>query len=400
MLSALRSGLRTARVPVTRAFSANSCEFDLPAYETHGIASELPLPTTATATKEELEGYLRQMLAVRRMEIALDSAYRERLVRGFLHLGDGQEAICMGVEAGLTREDSWITSYRCHGVAVMRGVPVVEVLAELMGFQEGNVRGKGGSMHLYSKKGNFYGGAGIVGAQVPIGAGLAFANAYKAKQSGSDTMNVAIAAYGDGAANQGQIWEAANMSALWNLPTIFMIENNQYGMGTSMERSSSNFEYYTMGANIPGIRVNGMDVLAVREAIRVAKEYCGSGKGPMYMEMMTYRYHGHSMSDPGTSYRDRSEIQEVRARRDPIEAVKARMEQAGFATADELKAIEKEVRKDVNSALKEARGGTPPPLSECYTDIFSDGKGGSEIPPFIRLPDFTKSRVNGEPMTQ
>jgi pyruvate dehydrogenase E1 component alpha subunit len=220
-----------------------------------------------------------------------------RTIRGFCHLYDGQEAIAAGLDASLSLEDSIITSYRCHALALTRGISVEEVFAELFGFSSGATKGKGGSMHFYRKSHNFYGGQGIVGAQVPVGAGLALASKYNTPEG--EKMPVALAMYGDGAANQGQIWEAANMAALYKLPLVLVIENNHYGMGTTKERSSSNNDYYTMGNKIPGMRMNGMNVLAVREGMKFVKDYCASGNGPMYVEMDTYRYHGHSMSDPG-----------------------------------------------------------------------------------------------------
>jgi pyruvate dehydrogenase E1 component alpha subunit len=250
-----------------------------------------------TTSKEELMGFLRQMYTMRRMEITCDTEYKARNIRGFCHLYDGQEAVGMGINAALSKEDSWITSYRCHCTALLRGKTVEEVFAELFGFSNGATKGKGGSMHFYNKSHNFFGGQGIVGAQVPVGAGLAFAAKYKTPAG--QKMPIAIACYGDGAANQGQIWEAANMSALWGLPMVFVIENNHYGMGTATNRSSSNEKYFTMGNVIPGIRVNGMNVLAVKQCFEMVKAHCSSGKGPMYVECDTYRYHGHSMSDPG-----------------------------------------------------------------------------------------------------
>jgi len=289
----------------------------------------------------------------------------------------------MGTEAAFDEKDSWITSYRCHCIALIRGGTCESVFAELFGFKEGMSKGKGGSMHLYSKKHNFFGGQGIVGAQVPFGAGLAFANKYNTKPG--DPMPVSIAMYGDGAANQGQIWESANMASLWKLPMIFCIENNQYGMGTSKERSSSNNLYYTMGNHIPGFRMDGMNVLMVREGMRKAKEWCSSGNGPIYIEVDTYRYHGHSMSDPGTTYRNRDEIASMRTARDPIEFVKNLLVQNDLVSSQELKGIEKDIRKEVQDALKKAKAGEPLSVEHIGTDIFTEGVS------YIRMPDRTKS---------
>lgn len=352
---------------------------------------EVGPPTEATATKEELVEYLRLMYTMRRMEITCDTEYKARTIRGFCHLYDGQEAVAVGVNSALDFNDSWITSYRCHCVALSRGSTVEQIISELFGFKEGTVKGKGGSMHFYSKKYNFYGGQGIVGAQVPVGTGLAFANKYKTPPG--ENMPVAIAMYGDGAANQGQIWEAANMAALWKLPMIFCIENNQYGMGTSIERSSSNTKYYTMGNKIPGIRMDGMNVVAVREGMKFVKDYVGSGNGPIYVEMNTYRYHGHSMSDPGTTYRNRDEIVQTRSTRDPIEWVKKNLIDHSLLSSDDVKEMEKEIRKEVQDALKKAKAGSQPPLEELFKDIYSaDDKGTNQYPPYIRMPDRTKSR--------
>jgi pyruvate dehydrogenase E1 component alpha subunit len=247
---------------------------------------------------------------VRRVEVTCDAEYKARKIRGFCHLYDGQEAIAMGTEAALTRDDDWITTYRCHGcvqeaarcaltprpprsAALVRGVPAAQVFAEQFGASLGCSRGKGGSMHLYRKEANFYGGAAIVGAHVPVAAGLAFFHKYTKPKDAKELSNVSVVMYGDGAANQGQAWEAANMAMLWKLPVIFVIENNQYGMGTSIERSSALTEYYKQGGEIiPGIQINGMDVLAVREGMRAAKAHARAGNGPVFVEAKTYRYHG------------------------------------------------------------------------------------------------------------
>jgi pyruvate dehydrogenase E1 component alpha subunit len=304
-------------------------------------------------------------------------------------LYDGQEAIAVGIDAALTKEDSIITSYRCHSIALTRGITVEEVFAELLGNRGGATKAKGGSMHFYNKSHNFYGGQGIVGAQVPVGAGLAFAAKYAAPPGGPS--NIAIAMYGDGAANQGQIWEAANMSALWKLPMVFVTENNRYGMGTSTNRSSSNNKYYTMGNHIPGIRINGMNALAVRDGMKFVRDFVSTGNGPMYVEMDTYRYHGHSMSDPGTTYRTREEVGDVRQTRDPIEYVKKLLTDNNLLSADEIKTIEKNIRSEVNEALVRAKAGGPPPMEWLVQDIYSDENGKNAQPDVVRMPDRTKS---------
>lgn len=260
-------------------------------------------------------------------------------------------------------DDSCITSYRCHGWTHLMGVSLLGVLAELTGRQSGCARGKGGSMHMYTK--NFYGGNGIVGAHIPLGAGIAFANHYY------DKKNVCLALYGDGAANQGQIFEVFNMAKLWKLPVIFICENNGYGMGTSAERASANVEYYKRGDFVPGIWVNAMDVLAVREATRFAIEHCDAGKGPILMEAATYRYSGHSMSDPGTSYRSRDEIQEVRQTRDPITSLREMMVTNELATSEELKVMEIAIRADVDDAMKKAKADKEISVDELTADIYA-----------------------------
>ena len=244
-------------------------------------------------------------------------------------------------------------------------------------------------MHFYNKKQNFYGGQGIVGAQVPVGTGLAFANKYKTPPG--EKMPVALAAYGDGAANQGQIAESANMAMLWKLPMLFAIENNQYGMGTSNARHSSNTDYFTMGNVIPGLKIDGMNVLAVREAVKFAKDYASSGNGPMFLEFSTYRYHGHSMSDPGTTYRNRDEISAMRSTRDPIEHVKKMLMEFCSATDDELKTIEKDIRATVAAACDKAKAAKPPTMDELTKNIYLGPDGKSKPPPYIRMPNIEES---------
>lgn len=319
------------------------------------------------------------MQTIRRMELKADQLYKQKVIRGFCHLYDGQEAIAVGMEAGLLPGDSVITSYRAHGWTYTRGAKPRAILAELFGREMGCAQGKGGSMHMFAPE--FYGGNGIVGAQVPLGAGIAFAHMYQKKK------NVCVSLFGDGASNQGQAFEAYNIAKLWNLPAIFVCENNQYGMGTAIDRSSASTEFYTRGDYIPGIRVDGMDVLAVREATAFARKYALE-HGPVMMEMKTYRYHGHSMSDPGTSYRTRDEVKKVRNQSDPIISVRTRMIESGMATKDEFKKIDKEIKDFMDDEAEIALASPEPPMSELGTDVLItdvpfDQRGttlGSKIP--------------------
>jgi len=345
------------------------------------------MPTKATTSGDELMKFYRDMQTIRRMEIVLDTEYKSKMIRGFCHLCDGQEAVYVGVEAGATRNDDWIASYRCHGIAYVRGDTPEMIIAELMGKETGSSKGIGGSMHFYNKDSKFWGGAGIVGAQVPVGVGNAFANMYMHRHGDCD-LNMSMSFYGDGAANQGQIWEATNMAKLWNLPAVFVVENNLYGMGTSVARHSSVQPYYTMGKVVPGLWVDGMDVLAVREAFAYARQHCSSGKGPLYIEIETYRYHGHSMSDPGLTYRDREEVQNVRKTSDCIALVKNRILDNGFATEKELKAVDKEVRAEIAAANDAAKAASFPATEELYTEIYLN-----ETPPFIRGVEFPDSQT-------
>lgn len=343
-----------------------------------------------TTNKDELVGVFKEMYTMRRMEITNDTEYKARTIRGFCHLYDGQEAIASGMEAAMSAEDSWITSYRCHCTALLRGSSVEQVFAELFGFYHGTSKGKGGSMHFYSKKHNFFGGQGIVGAQVPVGTGLAFAAKYNTPE-GQD-MPIAVACYGDGAANQGQIWESANIAKLQMLPMVFVTENNHYGMGTSTPRHSCNDHYYTMGGRtIPGIRINGMNVLAVKQGFAMVREHCATGKGPFFVEFDTYRYHGHSMSDPGTTYRTRDEVGGVRQSRDPIDYVKKLLIDNSMCTVDEMKSIEKEIRGEVAEALAKAKAGHFPPPQALYEEIYAENDGSDAPQEYIRMPDYHKS---------
>ncbi|KAJ0988237.1 hypothetical protein J5N97_006593 [Dioscorea zingiberensis] len=327
-----------------------------------------PPPRTVDTTPKELLGFFRDLSVMRRMEIAADSLYKAKLIRGFCHLYDGQEAVAVGMEAAITRRDAIITAYRDHCIYLGRGGDLVSVFAELMGRRDGCSKGKGGSMHLYKKDAQFYGGHGIVGAQIPLGCGIAFAQKY------SKEGTVTFALYGDGAANQGQLFEALNMAALWDLPVILVCENNHYGMGTAEWKASKSPAYYKRGDFVPGLKVDGMDALAVKQACRFAKEHALKN-GPIILEMDTYRYHGHSMSDPGSTYRTRDEISGVRQERDPIERIRKLILSHELATAPELKDFEKQVRKEVDAAIAKAKESPMPDPSELFTNVYVKGYG-------------------------
>ncbi|MEM8839143.1 MAG: pyruvate dehydrogenase (acetyl-transferring) E1 component subunit alpha [Pseudomonadota bacterium] len=321
-------------------------------------------PITKFTKEQELQAY-KDMLLIRRFEEKAGQLYGMGLIGGFCHLYIGQEAVVVGMQMCINEgEDQVITGYRDHGHMLACGMDPKGVMAELTGRVGGLSKGKGGSMHMFSREKQFFGGHGIVGAQVPLGAGLAFANKYRGDGK------VSLTYFGDGAANQGQVYETFNMASLWKLPVIFIIENNQYAMGTSVSRASAQTEFAQRGASfeIPGVKVDGMDVRAVHAAGEEAVAHCRSGKGPMILEMSTYRYRGHSMSDPA-KYRSKDEVQKMRSEHDPIEQVKARLIDSGDSTEEDLKAIDKEVRAVVNEASDFATNDPEPPVSELYTDI-------------------------------
>ncbi|HTW34277.1 MAG TPA: pyruvate dehydrogenase (acetyl-transferring) E1 component subunit alpha [Rhizomicrobium sp.] len=319
-----------------------------------------------SAGPDLLKKFYADMLLIRRFEEKAGQLYGMGLIGGFCHLYIGQEAVVVGMQAALQQGDKVITAYRDHGHMLACGMDPKGVMAELTGREAGYSKGKGGSMHMFSREKNFYGGHGIVGAQVPIGTGLAFAGRYRKDNT------VTLTYFGDGAANQGQVYESFNMAELWKLPVVYVIENNQYAMGTSVERASAEQHLWKRGAsfNIPGEEVDGMDVVAVHAAGLKAVEWCRAGKGPIILEMKTYRYRGHSMSDPA-KYRTREEVQMVREKRDPIEHLGQRLVAQGLATDDDLKAIDKETRQVVNTAAEFATESPEPDPSELYTDVLA-----------------------------
>jgi pyruvate dehydrogenase E1 component alpha subunit len=335
-----------------------------------GAAPQLPNrerpaePKRYKATKEQLLQFYREMLLIRRFEERAGQLYGLGLIGGFCHLYIGQEAVAVGLQSAMTvGKDSVITGYRDHGHMLAYGIDPKLIMAELTGRAAGISKGKGGSMHMFSVEHGFYGGHGIVGAQVSLGTGLALKHKY------SEDGGVNLAYFGDGAANQGQVYESFNMARLWDLPIIYAIENNQYAMGTSVERSASEPLFYKRGESfrIPGIQVDGMDVLAVRGAAEEALKWTRGGKGPIILELKTYRYRGHSMSDPA-KYRTREEVQDYREHRDPIDHAGRELQEMGVSEED-LKAIDKEIKDIVVEAAKFAEQAPEPEASELYTDV-------------------------------
>lgn len=349
------------------AVSAASSSSKAASTKSDGAKSDSPGPVTPIAEfskAQDLSAY-KTMLTIRRFEEKAGQLYGMGLIGGFCHLYIGQEAVVVGMQMALKDGDQVITGYRDHGHMIACGMEAKGVMAELTGRAHGYSKGKGGSMHMFSKEKGFFGGHGIVGAQVPLGTGLAFANHYR----GND--HVAVTYFGDGAANQGQVYESFNMAELWKLPVIYVIENNRYAMGTAVNRASAQADFSKRGVsfNIPGEQVDGMDVRAVKAAGDKAVAWCRAGKGPYILEMLTYRYRGHSMSDPA-KYRTREEVDKVRTTHDPIDMVRNRIIEKKFATEDELKKIDAEVRDYVNDSAEFATHDPEPDVSELYTDIY------------------------------
>jgi pyruvate dehydrogenase E1 component alpha subunit len=314
--------------------------------------------------RERLKKFYRDMLLIRRFEEKAGQLYGMGLIGGFCHLYIGQEAVVVGMQATLKPVDQVITTYRDHGHMLACGMEPSGVMAELTGRSTGYSHGKGGSMHMFSREKNFFGGHGIVGANVPIGTGLAFANRYRGNGA------VCLTYFGDGAANQGQVFESFNMAELWKLPVVYIIENNQYAMGTAVGRSTAQVDLYKRGAahNIPGEPVDGMDVEAVYAAGQKAVQWARGGNGPYILEMKTYRYRGHSMSDPA-KYRTREEVQQMREKHDPIDTFGARLVRMGIVKEDDLKMFDRDVRQTIIRAAEFATESPEPAPEELYTDI-------------------------------
>jgi pyruvate dehydrogenase E1 component alpha subunit len=316
-------------------------------------------------SKKELLGFYREMLLIRRFEEKAGQLYGMGLIAGFCHLYIGQEAIASGMSHTMKDGDKVITTYRDHGHMISVGSDPKKIMAELLGRRDGSSKGKGGSMHLFDFEKHFYGGHGIVGASVPIGAGLAFADKYL------DKKNVTYCYFGDGAAHQGQVYEAFNMAKLWDLPVIFIIENNHYAMGTSQARASSTNELHRRGEgfNIPGVKINGMDIFAVISEGQKVVDFVRSGKGPMIIEMDTYRYRGHSMSDPAT-YRSKEEVN-CKKESDPIDSLREAILTNKIAAESDIQKIDDAIKSEVNEIVEFAKNSPEPDESELLTEIYN-----------------------------
>ena len=353
-----------AKKPATKASASAAAPSDDPDFILHSLQDEFEKAKRYAASDEEKLNFYEQMLLIRRFEEKAGQLYGLGLIGGFCHLYIGQEAVAIGLQSALDGDkDSVITGYRDHGHMLAYGIDPNVIMAELTGREAGISKGKGGSMHMFSTEHKFYGGHGIVGAQVALGGGLALAHQY------NEDGGLCLAYFGDGAANQGQVYETFNMAALWNLPIVFVVEDNQYAMGTASKRSSAETRFYRRGTafRIPGMEVNGMDVLEVRAAAEVAFKHVRDGKGPVLMECNTYRYRGHSMSDPA-KYRTREEVQDQRDHHDPIERLKKELIEGG-KTEDDLKAIDKAIRARVAESADFAENSPEPAPEELYTDV-------------------------------
>ena len=352
-----------AKKPATKK-PENAAPADDPDFVLHSLQEEFEAAKRFDASEEQMLEFYEQMLLIRRFEEKAGQLYGLGLIGGFCHLYIGQEAVAIGLQSALDGDkDSVITGYRDHGHMLAYGIGPNVIMAELTGREAGISKGKGGSMHMFSTEHKFYGGHGIVGAQVALGGGLALAHQY------NNDGGLCLAYFGDGAANQGQVYETFNMAALWNLPIVFVVEDNQYAMGTATKRSSAETRFYRRGTafRIPGMEVNGMDVLEVRAAAEVAFKHVREGKGPVLMELNTYRYRGHSMSDPA-KYRTREEVQDQRDHHDPIERLKKELIETG-KTEEDLKTIDKAIRARVAEAADFSETSPEPAPGELYTDV-------------------------------
>jgi len=361
-----------------RMFFSKTIEVKIPQIETHLLTQ--PAPTVTTTTPEELVNYHKEIMLMRRMEIACDTLYKNKEILGFCHLYDGQEAIALGIKEAVTFEDPLITAYRTHCQAYTRGIPMWKLFAEMISREGAATKGKGGSMHFYSKEANFYGGSGIIGDQISVGTGLAMALKYKKK------ANCSIVMYGDGAANQGQLYESANMASMWKIPVVYICENNHYAMGTPTERGTAGSDdFHKKMFNVPGLATSGQHVFGVRETMKFAKQLAIEN-GPIAINFRTYRFHGHSMSDPGITYRTREEVLQKRKTDDPLNFTKQLILDNSVMTESELKDLEHEVKDIVNAELAKAKTGKEIDETHLLDDVYTPG---TKV--FIRAPNYEDS---------
>lgn len=369
---------------LSRFFTAAPKEIKIPLsdLDPHILPPYITPPKFTTTTPEALLKMHAQMYSIRRLEIECDTLYKSKEIKGFCHLYDGQEGVVVGLENALNFGDPLITAYRNHGNAYMRGIDPYNMFCEVIARRDGSSKGKGGSMHFYAKKTNYYGGNGIVGAQIPVGTGLAFALKYDKNPN----KNVCATLYGDGAANQGQLYEAANMAALWKLPIIYIVENNHYAMGTSVERSSAGGNnFHKKLHDIPGLKVDGFNAVEVKEVASFAKSFALK-EGPIILNIITYRYHGHSMSDPGMTYRDKSEVSDVRKKKDCITLIEKVIIENGVMNEDGLMAVKDKIKADIAKAKDRALASEHIPPEYLTTDVYTD-----DFKHFVRAPNYEDS---------
>lgn len=364
-----------------RFADAKKYAFPISKWDLHLLPPEVQSPTEVHKTAEEILQNWEKMYTIRRMEIETDTLYSQRLIRGFCHLYDGQEAVATGMENALNFNDMLITAYRDHANAYLRGISVYEILCEMLGKKDGSSRAKGGSMHYYNKRNNFYGGNGIVGAQIPVGVGLGFGLRYQGNKE-----NVAVTIFGDGAANQGQLYEAANMAGLWKLPVIFVCEMNYYAMGTSVERASlGGVDFHKKVYGMPGLKCYGQNPFEVQAAFEFAKSWAVN-HGPIYLNIETYRYKGHSMSDPGTTYRVKEMHELWKTERDPVRNLRNYILDYGIKTEDEMKQMEKKIKAYIEHEIERAMSAPEAPMESLTQDVYDP-----QEKMYLRAPNYEDS---------
>lgn len=363
------------------ASTGNKFTFPLSNWDPHLLPKDAPFPTELSAPAEKILSNWEKMYTIRQLEIRVDDLYSQRHIRGFCHLYDGQEAVAVGMENAINHKDMLITAYRDHANAYLRGISVYEIVCEMLGKKDGSSKAKGGSMHYYSKKNNFYGGNGIVGAQIPVGVGLGFSLKYQ-----NNKENVSVVLFGDGAANQGQLHEAANMALLWKLPVIFVCEMNFFAMGTSVERSSAGgIDFHKKIYSMPGIKVNGQCSFEVQSAFDFAKKWA-IDNGPIFLNVVTYRYKGHSMSDPGTTYRIKEMHETWKNERDPVRNLKNYIIENNIKNEQEMKDLEKKIKKFINNEADRALESPVAPLEFLTQDVYDPS-----VRDYIRAPNYEDS---------